>query len=149
MLPALNFDKIMISSFCNEHIKVMTPMRWKYNVTWKLRQSLITKEYYRSIWLYNLLRASAFYTLSLILKIALWETRENTHLHVLEETLRQRTKTESGRTVTRFTSGWPLPCQLYCMAVFIFVAFMNNKMNVLNETEMIRFDSKSVNKLFC
>lgn len=149
MLSAVNFDKILIISFWNEHMKVMTPMRWKYNVTWKRRQSFITKEYYRLIWLYNLLRVSAFYTLSLILKIALWETRENSHLHLGEENLRQRTKTESGRTVTRFTSRWPLPCQLYCMAAFIFVAFMNNKMSVLNETEMIRFDSKSVNKLFC
>ena len=49
MLSALNFDKIMISSFWNEHMKIMTPMRRKSNVTWKLKQSFITKEYFRLI----------------------------------------------------------------------------------------------------
>ena len=59
-----------------------------------------------------------------------------------QENLRQRTKTEPGRTVTRFTSRGLLPCQLYYMADFVVVTFMNNKKNVLNETKMIRFDSK-------
>ena len=31
MLSALNIDKIIISSFWNEHMKIMTPMRWKSN----------------------------------------------------------------------------------------------------------------------
>lgn len=149
MLSALNFDKIMISSFWNEHMKIMTLMRWKFNVTWKLTQSFITKEYFRLIQLLKLFRVPALYTLSSILKIAMRETRENSHLHMLEENLRQRIKTEPGRTVTRFTSRCLLPCQLYYMADFIVAAFMNNKKNVLNETKMIRFDSKSINKLFC
>lgn len=43
MSSALNFDKTMVSSFWNEHMKAMIPMGQKSNVRWKLTKPGITK----------------------------------------------------------------------------------------------------------